>query len=69
VVAGAMRARVVPVRVTGFHRLLPRDAFLPRRGPGAVIFGRPMEFPADADPARVAREIEKAVDALAPRAG
>jgi long-chain acyl-CoA synthetase len=65
IVAGAMRARVVPVRLEGFHVLLPRDAFLPRRGTGKVIFGKPLTFPPDADPAKVAREVEEAVDALA----
>jgi long-chain acyl-CoA synthetase len=64
VVAGAMRARVVPVGVTGFHRMLPRDGFLPRPGRGVVSFGKPLEFPPDADPALVARELERAVDAL-----
>ena len=65
IVAGAMRARVIPVRLTGFHRLLPRGAFLPRRGTGSVAFGKPLEFPPDADPARIAREVERAVDGLA----
>jgi len=64
VVAGAMRAPVVPVFLDGFHRILPRDGFWPRRGSGRVVFGKPMEFPADAEPERVARAVEKAVDAL-----
>ena len=64
VVAGAMRAPVVPVFVDGFHSILPRDAFWPRRGGGRVIFGKPLSFPADADPEQVARAVEKAVDAL-----
>ncbi len=64
IVAGAMRARIVPVHVDGFPRILPRDGFLPRRGSGTVVFGRPMSFPPDADPAKVARDLEKAVDAL-----
>jgi long-chain acyl-CoA synthetase len=65
IVAGAMRAKVVPVKVANFHKLLARDSFWPKRGPGSVVFGRPMEFPADMEPARIAREVEKAVDALA----
>jgi long-chain acyl-CoA synthetase len=64
IVAGAMRARVVPVRVDGFHLILPRDGFLPRRGSGTVVFGRPLSFAPDTDPAKIAREVEKAVDAL-----
>jgi long-chain acyl-CoA synthetase len=71
IIAGAMRARVVPVRVTDFHRILPRDGFWPRRGTGTVTFGKPLDFPPDADPADVARAVERAVDALAavPREG
>jgi long-chain acyl-CoA synthetase len=64
IVAGAMRARVVPVKLGGFHRILARDAFLPRRGTGTVVFGKPLAFPPDMDPARIAKEVEKAVDAL-----
>mgnify|MGYP003481659366 CR=1 FL=1 len=44
IVAGAMRAPVVPVKVGGFGSVLPRDAFWPRRGTGTVVFGKPMTF-------------------------
>ncbi len=64
VVAGAMRACVVPVRVRGFRELLPRDARWPRRGPGSVTFGAPLRFPAEETPARIAKQVEAAVDGL-----
>ncbi len=64
IVAGAMRAPVVPVKVGGFGSVLPRDAFWPRRGTGTVVFGKPLTFAPDADPAWIAKEVEKAVAAL-----
>jgi long-chain acyl-CoA synthetase len=64
VVATAMGATVVPVRLEGFHLLLPRDGFLPRRGGGRVIFGEPRRFRRDEDPAAVTLALERAVDAL-----
>lgn len=64
IIAGEMRARIVPVRLGGFHRILPRDGLLPRRGAGSVEFLPPMEFPAGGDPALLARRIERAIDGL-----
>jgi long-chain acyl-CoA synthetase len=64
IVAGGMRAQIVPVKVGGFGSILPRDGFWPRRGTGTVVFGKPLSFPPDTDPARIAKAVEAAVDAL-----
>ena len=55
---------IVPVRLEGFHLLMPRGRFLPRSGTGSVAFGPPLDLPADGDPAKLARIVEEAVDAL-----
>ncbi len=62
IIAGEMRARVVPVRLEGLQRILPRDAFLPRRGACSVEFRPPLDLPPRGDPALLTKRIEQAVD-------
>lgn len=43
--AGRSGARVVPARIRGSFRVLPRGSFLPRQAGVSVRFGAPMFFP------------------------
>lgn len=54
---------VVPVRIDGLHRVFPRKARIPRRGPVRIAFGAPLDAGADDSAAFTAR-IEAAVRAL-----
>jgi long-chain acyl-CoA synthetase len=64
IVAGSMRATVVPVRVEGLMELLPRDSGRLRRGKATLTFGPPLRFSAEEDVATIVRRVEAAVDAL-----
>ncbi|HYN69751.1 MAG TPA: lysophospholipid acyltransferase family protein [Candidatus Eisenbacteria bacterium] len=56
---------VLPVLITGTHRILPPGARLPRRGSVVVRFGAPLSVAADEDPRRFVARLEAAIRALA----
>lgn len=61
--ASELKVPVVPIRVRGTYRVLPRSALLPRPGPVTVRFGHPMCFP-PISYWDITRQIEKAVAEL-----
>ncbi len=61
--ASELQVPVVPVRIRGTHRVLPRSAIIPRPGPVTVHFGRPLCF-APTSYWEITRQIEKAVAEL-----
>lgn len=63
--AARMGVPVVSVCVEGAHALLPKGRCLPRRGPVAIHFGRPMRYQPDAEPESVSRELRSRVLTLA----
>lgn len=62
-IASRLRLPVVPIRLRGFHRVLPRNARWPHPGPVEVSFGAPIRLEGDAYPA-LARRVEEAVRSL-----
>ncbi|HYV86591.1 MAG TPA: AMP-binding protein [Patescibacteria group bacterium] len=64
VFARELRAPVIPVRVEGTSRVLPDDAWWPRRGRTSLVIGAPMSIEPDADAAEVTRRLEASVRAL-----
>jgi long-chain acyl-CoA synthetase len=61
--ASRLRVPVVPIRLIGVDRVLPRDARMVHRGPVEVRFGAPMELHGD-DFADLARRVQAQVCAL-----
>jgi len=66
VFARDLRAPVVPVHVTGTHFVLPDERYWPMFHPTRIVYGAPLEFPADADPTAVTERLEAAVRTLQP---
>jgi long-chain acyl-CoA synthetase len=62
-IASHLRVPVVPVRLRGCDRILPRNAKWPRPGRVELAFGPPMELHGDQYP-ELAREVEAAVRKL-----
>lgn len=52
---------VVPVRIEGLERILPKGRTLPRRGRATITFGRPLRFEAGTSYNAATTEIEEAV--------
>jgi len=59
--ASGLGVPVVPVAVLGGHGVLPKGRALPRPGPVRVVFGAPLELPADIAPARALATLRQAV--------
>jgi len=55
---------VLPVRIVGLFEIKQAGKKFARPWKIGVRMGRPMQFAADSDPARVARELQNAVEAL-----
>jgi long-chain acyl-CoA synthetase len=62
-IASRLRVPVVPIRLIGVDRVLPRGAKLVKRGPVEVRFGAPMELRGD-DFDDLARQVQAQVCAL-----
>ncbi len=62
-IASRLRLPVVPIRLRGFDRVLPRNARWPHPGPVEVSFGAPIRLQGDSYPA-LARRVEEAVRSL-----
>jgi long-chain acyl-CoA synthetase len=63
-IAAEMRAPVIPVKLDGLFRVLPKGSRLPRKGRAKVTFGRPLRFDRRRDYHSVAKEIEETLRAL-----
>ena len=59
-IASRLRLQVVPIRLRGFDRVLPRNAKWPHPGRVEVSFGPPIQLHEDSYPA-LARRVEEAV--------
>ncbi|MGB7921650.1 MAG: AMP-binding protein [Pyrinomonadaceae bacterium] len=59
-----LHAPVVPVRIEGLYELKRQRRYFARPGEVSVIFGEPVSFAEEAEPARIANELEKRVAAL-----
>ena len=59
--ASGLGVPVVPIAVLGGHSVLPKGRALPRPGPVRVVFGAPLELPADIAPARAVATLQQAV--------
>lgn len=55
---------VIPVHLQGLQQILPKGRIIPRRGPVAVTFGRPVTFPTGIPYDAVAQRLEDAVRSL-----
>ena len=55
---------VVPVRIAGLERVLPRDARWPKRGRVTVTFGAPLLFPGTAAPEMIVSRCRQAISEL-----
>jgi long-chain acyl-CoA synthetase len=62
-IAARLGVPVVPVRLEGLDRVLPRDARFPSRAPARIAFGAPMLLSGN-DYAALAAQVEAAVRAL-----
>ncbi|MBI3967813.1 MAG: 1-acyl-sn-glycerol-3-phosphate acyltransferase [Chloroflexi bacterium] len=62
--AVATGAPVVPVRLTGLDRILPKGRWAPRPGRARVRFGEPLVFDADTDCVPATARVEAAVRQL-----
>ena len=62
-IASRLQIPVVPIRLRGVDRVLPRNARWPHPGPVEVRFGTPLRLHGDSYPA-LARQVEEAVQAL-----
>jgi long-chain acyl-CoA synthetase len=62
-IASRLQVPVVPIRLIGVDRVLPRDAWMVHRGPVEVRFGSPMELRGN-DFAALARQVRAQVCAL-----
>jgi long-chain acyl-CoA synthetase len=59
-IASRLQLPVIPIRLEGVNRVLPRDARWPEAGPVEVRVGEPLHLEGDAYPA-LARRVEEAV--------
>ena len=59
-IASRLRLPVVPIRLRGFDRVLPRNAKWPHSGRVEVSFGAPIPLQGESYPA-LARRVEEAV--------
>lgn len=59
-----LHAPVVPVRIEGLFELKRRKQYFARPGQVSVIFGEPVRFADEEEPARIAFELERRVAAL-----
>ncbi len=64
VMASELGVPVVPVRISGMVRVLPRGASWPRRGDVTVTFGAPLSLP-DEKPDEIVARARQAVESLA----
>jgi 1-acyl-sn-glycerol-3-phosphate acyltransferase len=64
VLAQALSIPVVPVAVDGLYELKRRKQYFARKGMVRVIFGEPVIFGSDADPTKIAEELERRVISL-----
>jgi len=62
--ASGLGVPVVPIAVLGGHGVLPKGRALPRTGPVRVVFGTPLELPADISPELAVATLRQAVAAL-----
>jgi long-chain acyl-CoA synthetase len=56
---------VVPIHLRGLHTVLPKGAWLPRRGPVVVTIGAPFHFPPGMDYVQSAQQLEREIRRLA----
>lgn len=61
--ASRLQAPVVPIRLEGVDRVLPRGGILPRPGRTRVTFGRPL-YLREGDPQNLAGQVERAIRSL-----
>jgi long-chain acyl-CoA synthetase len=65
VLAQSLNIPVVPVRLEGLYKLKRRKQYFADPGMVKVIFGEPVRFSSDANPTRIAHELESRVAHLA----
>lgn len=63
-IASEMKVAIVPVRVSGVNRVLPREAFWPKRGPVSITFGVPLSFAGESQ-VQIVKKIEAEARRLA----
>ena len=59
-----LKVPVIPIMLRGLFELKQKRQFFVRPGRVSVTFGEPIEFPAEADPAEITKELESRVKSL-----
>ncbi|HWP43406.1 MAG TPA: AMP-binding protein [Blastocatellia bacterium] len=62
--ASDLNVPVVPVKIEGLYRLRQEGRYFARAGEISIVFGEPVIFDRDADPAAITRELESRVAGL-----